>query len=116
MLRIIAEQMEILREAQFRRFSERVLQHARIKGLSDRLPSTAQLDFTYDRLRFLRERTGLESEQHLVDLFILFLEKGDEFSNRTQVQRILDSEKFSPRRKYQRLKDLANERIQPAIP
>ncbi len=107
MLKITQAQMDVFKTEQFQRFSKRVLVHLGEQGLADSLPDD-KLTYVDKQLIFLREKTGLTSEQHLVDMLIIHLSQGEVFFDRTDVQLIIENTTLSKQGQCQRIKGLAN--------
>jgi len=107
-LKITAYQMDAFKKAQFQDFSKRVLIHLEKEGLADSLPDN-KLNFVNEQLFLLREKTGLDSEQHLVDMLNILLLQGVSFFNRIEAKMIIDNPILSNQKKCQQLKGLVNE-------
>lgn len=108
MLKITQDQMDAFKKVQLQHFSKRVLVHLEKEGLADSLPDD-KLDYVDEQLLFLRDKTGLDSEQHLLDMLIIRLSEDQGFFDRKDVQHILENTALSKHRKCQQLKGLANE-------
>jgi len=108
MITIRQAQMDAFKDERFRSFSRRVLVHLEKKGIINS-PDNEKLNFVDEKLHLLRDKTGLDSELHLVDMLIIYLTQDVNFLDRKDIKLIIENKTLSKQNKYWQIKELVNE-------